>query len=83
MSYVDESAITISVLSLKKQPCHMLMAQPYTYDMFALIEVYGRKLQSVYSTFLISPILPVLRMLHKIHTKYATLHFSLSFFATL
>ena len=26
----------------------MLTAQPSTYDMFGLIELYGRKLQSVY-----------------------------------
>ena len=28
------------------QTYHMLMAQPSTYDMFALIELYGRKVQS-------------------------------------
>ena len=31
----------------KVQTCHMLTAQPSTYDIFALIELYGRKLQSV------------------------------------
>ena len=30
----------------KMQTCHMLTAQPSTYDMFALIELYGRKIQS-------------------------------------
>ena len=37
----------------KMQTCHMLTAQPSTYDMFALIELYGRKLQSVYCLELI------------------------------
>ena len=31
----------------KVQTCHMLTAQPSTYHMFGLIELYGRKLQSV------------------------------------
>ena len=30
------------------QTCQMLMAQQSIYDMFALIELYGRKVQSVY-----------------------------------
>jgi hypothetical protein len=30
----------------KVQTCHMLTAQPSTCDMFGLIELYGRKLQS-------------------------------------
>ena len=29
------------------QTCHMLTAQPTTYDIFALIELYGRKVHSV------------------------------------
>jgi hypothetical protein len=32
----------------KVQTCHMLAAQPSTYDMFGLIELYGRQLQSEY-----------------------------------
>ena len=32
----------------KMQTCHMLTAQPSTHDMFALIEPYGRKVQSEY-----------------------------------
>ena len=47
MSYVDGSAVNITVLFRKVQTCHMLTAQPSTYDMFGLIELFGRKLQSV------------------------------------
>ena len=32
----------------------MLTAQPSTYDMFALIELYGRKVQSVYVYLLLA-----------------------------
>ena len=35
-------------LETNRKTCHMLTAQPSTYDMFWLIELYGRKLQSVY-----------------------------------
>ena len=48
MSYVDGSAVNITVLFQKVQTCHMLTAQQSTYDMFGFIELYGRKLQSVY-----------------------------------
>ena len=47
MSYVDGSAVNITVLFQKVHTCDMLTAQPSTYDMFGLIELYGGKLQSV------------------------------------
>ena len=31
----------------KFESCHMLTAEPSRYDMFGLIELYGKKLQSV------------------------------------
>ena len=53
MSYVDGSAVNITVLFQKVQTCHMLTAQPSKYDMFGLIELYGRKLQSVIDQMLV------------------------------
>ena len=35
---------------LETKTSHMLTAQPSTCDLFALIEIYGRKVQSVYNT---------------------------------
>ena len=49
MSYVDGTAVNISILFSKMQLCHMLTAQPSTYDMFALIELFGRKVESEYA----------------------------------
>jgi hypothetical protein len=46
MSYFDGSTVNITVLFQKVQTCQMLTAQPSTYDMFGLIELYGRKLHS-------------------------------------
>ena len=41
--FVDASAINIAVNFQKVQTSCMLMAQPSTYDMFQLMELYGRK----------------------------------------
>ena len=47
MSYVDGSAVNTSVQETQKTG-HMLTAQASTYDVFWLIELYGRKVQSVH-----------------------------------
>ena len=39
--------------------CHMLKAQPSTDDMFALIELYGRKVQSVFGSVEILHTIPI------------------------
>ena len=44
----------------KMHTCHMLTAHPSTYDMFWLIELYGRKVQSVYTIHISDVIFPIL-----------------------